>query len=357
MQQTLSGDVIAHIRAALLGFFDEAARPLPWRFTRDPYAIWISEVMAQQTRVETVVPYYERWLARFPDVNALAASSIDDVLKAWEGLGYYSRARNLHAAARVVHERHDAALPGDYDTLRELPGIGEYTAGAIASIAFDAPRPAIDGNVRRVLARVLDHPDPPATLLRATATALVPHDRPGDFNQALMELGATLCTPRTPHCGRCPIARSCAARAAGTQMDRPRSRPARAGPVIDIVTAVLRDGDGRLLITRRPERGLLGGLWSFPGDEVAAPVRAASRARVIARRFGTPASRARPLGTVEHAFSHRRERYHCYAIEISAVKTPAECEAWIAEGDDSRALPRAQQRIRRLALAHVRSSR
>src|SRR5687768_12935276 len=187
---------IRRMRRALLGFYDAHRRALPWREDPRPYRVWISEVMLQQTRVDAVLPYYRAWMERFPDVRALAAAPLDDVLKAWEGLGYYARARNLHKTALVVHDRMGGELPARAAELRELPGFGEYTAGAVASIAFGERVPAVDGNVRRVLARLFDEPAPSAGWLRERAAALLDRERPGDWNQALMELGATGCTPR-----------------------------------------------------------------------------------------------------------------------------------------------------------------
>jgi A/G-specific adenine glycosylase len=353
MTRQLSSDDIEAIRAALLEFFDTAARPLPWRSTDDPYAIWVSEVMAQQTRVETAIPYYERWLGQFPDVATLADAPIDDVLKAWEGLGYYSRARNLHTAAQVVRERHQGAVPDSYDALRALPGVGEYTAGAIASIAFGARHAAVDGNVRRVLSRVLDEPAPSAALLRDVAGSIVPADRPGDFNQAVMELGATICSPKSPRCHICPIARHCRARAAGTQADRPAARKQKPVPVIDIATAVIHDGDGRLLVARRPATGLLAGLWSFPGVDAMSIDDAGDQVREIALRFASSSGIPRPIGIVEHTFSHRRERYHCFMIDAVPLESADDDVAWIDGRDSQRALPRAQQRILAMALGVI----
>ncbi len=322
------------LRSALLSHFDEHCRDLPWRRTADPYAVWVSEVMLQQTRVDAVVPYYERWLARFPTVEALCAAELGDVLKTWEGLGYYARARNLHAAARVVRERHGGDLPSDPAELRRLPGIGEYTAGAIASIAFGMPAPAVDGNVRRVLARLYDLEEPTAGQLRRLASALVPEDRPGDFNQALMELGATVCTPRSPRCDACPLASHCRARALGVQEERPRAAMKKPLPDRVIATAVVDDGAGRFLVVRRPPDGLLGGLWEFPGAEpedepVAATARRVAEAAVArladpARKPIASASRihaAEPgeMATVTHVFSHFRARYRPYRFTAAGV--------------------------------------
>jgi A/G-specific adenine glycosylase len=343
-------DDIAEIRSALLAFYDASARPLPWRSTADPYAIWISEVMAQQTRVDTVVPYYERWLRRFPDVATLADAPLDAVYKEWEGLGYYSRARNLHAAARTVHERHAGDVPSTYEELRALPGIGDYTAGAIASIAFNERQPAVDGNVRRVLSRLLDDPNPAAARLRRVAAALVPGDRPGDFNQAVMELGATICTPSSPACGACPLSHHCAARAAGTQHARPLRTRKPAVPRFDVATAVIRGPDDRVLLQRREASGLLAGMWSFPASEVPHAVDAPHRVLAIARSL-CDVSDDPPLelGHVEHTFSHRRERYHCHVVAAVSSDVTGADVAWIGHDRSRYALPRAQQRIHDLA--------
>src|SRR5690606_12408822 len=198
------GRRLSAIRRALLRHYDQHRRELPWRGTADPYRVWVSEIMLQQTRADVVAPYYERWLERFPTLDALADAELDDVLHAWQGLGYYARARNLHRAARMVRERHGGELPRDAAALRALPGVGAYTAGAIASIAFGEPCPAVDGNVRRVLARLFDLADAAPGTIHELAARLVPRRRAGDFNQALMDLGATVCSPRRQACGECP---------------------------------------------------------------------------------------------------------------------------------------------------------
>ncbi|MFQ5946291.1 MAG: A/G-specific adenine glycosylase, partial [Anaerolineae bacterium] len=218
-----------------LAWYENHQRPLPWRDGSDPYAIWVAEVMLQQTQARTVVPYYTKFIRRFPTAESLAAASLDEVLKAWEGMGYYARARNLHDAARRVVERHGGRVPDTLATLRELPGIGRYTAGAIVSIAYGIPAPALDANARRVLSRVyLVDGDPGdraiETQLWDLAGSLVPPERPGDFNQAIMELGATICLPRRPKCGRCPVARRCGARELGRQEEIPRRAAPRRRP-------------------------------------------------------------------------------------------------------------------------------
>jgi A/G-specific adenine glycosylase len=343
---------IRAVRRALLDFYDRERRDLPWRRTADPYRVWISEIMLQQTRVDVVIPYYERWLDLFPTVQALASAAGDDVMRAWEGLGYYSRARNLHRAAAIVRERYHGRVPADLDALRALPGIGDYTAGAIASIAYGVRAPAVDGNVRRVLCRLLDEADPPPARLRDSAAALVPRRRAGDFNQALMELGATVCTPAAPACHRCPVSAHCRARANGTQLVRPARKPDRAVPRVDVATAVLLH-DGRVLLTR-PASGLLAGLWAFPSVPLGAagPVSAAT---ALARSLGLRTASPDPLGTVDHTFTHRKERYHLVRLcvtRISRAKLPASGEfLWADTASlDALALPVAQRRIARIAV-------
>jgi A/G-specific adenine glycosylase len=344
---------IVGVRVALLEHFDVHARDLPWRRTRDPYAIWISEVMLQQTRVDAVVPYYERWLERFPDVHTLADAQLDDVLKAWEGLGYYSRACNLHRAAAVVRERHAGSLPADYDALRALPGVGEYTAGAVASIAYGVRRPAVDGNVRRVVARLLDDPAPSAARLRDIVTSLVPQERAGDFNQALMELGATVCSPRTPRCDVCPLVPWCAARLAGTQADRPAPRRSPSQPLFLLATAVICAPPDQVLLIRRPAHGLLANLWSFPSREVSDVAFARDAALDIARELvgRATARHVTALAPVDHVFSHRRERYLCWRIDIAKrTRSTRDDVVWTNTHARDLAMPRAQRRILRTRL-------
>jgi A/G-specific adenine glycosylase len=307
--------------------------------------------MLQQTRVETVIPYYARWLARFPDVHALAQADEQDVLRAWEGLGYYSRARNLHGAARVVRERHDGVLPSDYDTLRELPGVGDYTAGAVASIAFGRAEPAVDGNVKRVLARVYDLESPRPAELRQRAAALLDPARPGDFNQALMELGATVCTPRAPACGDCPIETHCLSRARGTVALRPAPRQRAAVPSYDLITIVALDDERRVLLRRRPPTGLLANLWEFPSTPLTAAADDAAAAAALARELtGGSAVVTGALTPVGHVFSHRRETYHPFVVHVSDTREPADRCRWVPETTlRAQPMPRAQRTIQRNA--------
>ena len=304
-------------RAALLRWYDRNRRDLPWRRTRDPYAIWISETMLQQTRVEAVIPYYERFLAQFPTLKDLATADVEEVYERWAGLGYYSRARNLHAAAQRVVEDLGGRLPDDAASLRELPGIGRYTAGALASIAFDRPEPIVDGNVARVLARLHGIREdvkskPVVDRLWREAAALADGPRPGDLNQALMELGATVCTPRSPRCLACPVRGHCDAAAAGDAEALPVKAPKKAPKLVE-ATAAWIERDGRVLAVRRPPGGLLGGLWELPGGDLApGEERAAALKRAVAEGVGLRLARVRYRGAVEHGFTHRTLRLHVY---------------------------------------------
>jgi A/G-specific adenine glycosylase len=333
------------IQRKLLAYFDQHGRDLPWRASTDPYHIWVSEIMLQQTRVDTVRPYYDRWLKRFPHVRALADAPLDDVLKSWEGLGYYSRARNLHAAARMVCERHHGDLPAELQQLRALPGIGEYTAGAIASIAFNQRAAVIDGNVHRVLHRLLDQPRIPLPKLREVAAALVPPQRAGDFNQALMDLGATICTPRAPLCNSCPLIGECRAFAAGTQNQRPVPPEKRTIPEKHFNVVVLLDAHHYVLIQQRPHKGLLAGLWEFPAT-TAEPLPFAQR---LARDRALELYEA---GTVRHTFSHFRAYYRTWVGKSGKLLKANEPIRVVAWADlKAFAMPTAQRRISALVSA------
>jgi len=317
---------VKQVRRALLKWYRANCRDLPWRQTSDPYAIWVSETMLQQTRVETVVPYYERFLERFPDVQALASADMDDVLGAWAGLGYYSRARNLKAAAREIRDTHGGRMPDDAEDLRTLPGIGRYTAGAVASIAFDRPEPVVDGNVARVLSRLLGiredikRPQADKRLWDAAATlARGPH--PGKLNQALMELGALVCTPAEPRCPACPLASHCDAHRRGDAASLPKKR--RKPPARRVEAAagwLLRRG--KVLAVRRPPTGLLGGLWELPGGDLERREDpAAGLVRNLRERVGLEVGRTEYAGAVEHLFTHRRLRLHLFRCDPPRGRT------------------------------------
>lgn len=280
--------------STLLRWYDAHKRPLPWRRDTDPYRVWLSEVMLQQTTVAAVIPYYERFLRRYPTVKALAAAKEPDVMRLWAGLGYYSRARNLLAAARKVVAEHGGAFPGTAEGLRTLPGVGRYTAGAVSSIAFGLPEPLVDGNVNRVFARLYARKEDvksPAfqTWAWETAARLIDPKRPGDWNQALMELGATVCHPQGPECGRCPLARSCAAKAKGLQESLPMAAPKRATVPLAWTALLARRGGKVLLWKRADDERFLPGHWALPEDR---HLPAAARGPLVRR--------------VSHSITHHR---------------------------------------------------
>ncbi len=290
------------IRRRLLSWYKRSRRDLPWRRTDDPYRIWLSEAMLQQTRVETVIPYYERFCERFPTVEALAAADEQDVLREWAGLGYYARARNLRRAAQIVVAEHGGRVPSDADALSALPGVGPYTVGALRSIAFAQPAAIVDGNVTRVISRLFAEPHLPTASVWKIAAQLVPGKEPGLFNQGLMELGATLCTPRQARCCSCPLRDDCAAGALGTPEKFPAPRTKPRVPEVNAICGLLRRRDGALLMMRRPARGLLGGLWEMPsvlGEDPRALV------EQIALATGLNSQAGPKLGGVRHVFSHR----------------------------------------------------
>jgi A/G-specific adenine glycosylase len=327
------------IARALGAWFDAGARDLPWRRDRAPYAVWLSEIMLQQTRVETVVPYFERFLGRYPDVGALARAELDDVLHLWSGLGYYRRARELHATAREVTARYGGRFPDEADELRKLPGIGAYTAGAIASIAYGKRAPLVDGNVARVFARLFAIDEPikspaAARTLWSTAGRLLPEDRPGHFNEALMELGATVCTPREPRCDACPLERLCAARAAGRERELPVVEARRPVPVVALVAVVLTGASGQVLLARRREGGLFGGLWEPP--MVEAPSIEGARAGLRAVGVNVGRMKLAYVGRVKRVLTHRRMEVTVavgtQGTELSVrgeLEDPYEKSAWL----------------------------
>lgn len=301
----------------LLVWFQKNRRDLPWRRDRRPYTVWVSEILLQQTRVDQAAGYYRRFLERFPDISALAAASLEEVLKVWEGLGYYSRARNLHRAARMVRDEYDGVLPGDYRRLIRLPGIGRSTAGAVLSLAFNQPFPILDGNVKRVLARFyrLDKPIDEAEATRVLwrrAEDILPNQSPGRFNEALMELGALVCLPKNPACGPCPLRRGCLAYQKGEAEKLPVRRAARKIPHFEVTAAVIRKGK-KMLITQRPEKGLLGGLWEFPGgkQDPGETLEACLR-REIREELGIEITVGEEFLQVRHAYSHFRITLHIF---------------------------------------------
>jgi A/G-specific adenine glycosylase len=351
-------------RRRLLSWFSKRQRDLPWRRTRDPYRIWLSEIMLQQTRVAAVIPYYERFLEAFPDVRSLADAKTDDVLATWAGLGYYSRARNLQRAAREIAARPAADFPRDYDAALDLPGIGRYTAAAVLSIAYGAPHAVLDGNVARVLARIgavrgdLRVPSR-WRKLEASAQELLARRAPGDWNQAMMELGATLCTPRSPRCGLCPVEAWCRARQLGIAENLPTARKKRATLDVTLAAGVFLDSRGRTLLVRQEnvDGALFSRLWQFPAVE-----RDAANNKVSARhalsahlceKFGIDVSEnLAPLATTRHAVTYRNIRLEPYLVRVARL--PRVPGARIVALSQVRGLPvsNATQKIADAAIAN-----
>ena len=311
------------IRRALLAFYDAEARDLPWRRSRDPYAIWVSEVMLQQTQASVVAPYWERFLARFPTVPALAAAPLDAVLAPWRGLGYYARARKRQAAAEVLGARHRGALPASAVELAGLPGFGRYTVGAVASIAFGLAEPVVDGNVARVLSRLFavdgipGDPDRERRLWDL-ASGLVAGERPGDWNQALMELGATVCRAAQPRCLLCAVRAHCQALALGKVDQLPPPRPAAARRQLRLAVAAVQRR-GRLLLGRRPARGLFGGLWELPAVEVDAAADARALRAAMVKLLGAGARLGPPLGEVRRTLTHRELTLSLFRVGVPRI--------------------------------------
>ena len=333
---------------ALLAWYDTNRRDLPWRGTTDLYEIWVSEVMLQQTRVEYVRTYYEQFLDTFPTLEKLAAANLDDVLCIWEGLGYYARARNLHAAAQEVVT--SGQLPADSRELCALPGLGPYSSRAIASIAFGEPVAAVDGNVRRVISRLFAHSGHPAKSTQSLADTLLCTVRPGDYNQAMMELGAQVCTSRRPGCSICPVQVWCLAWFEGTPELYPT--PKKKGPIphYHVSVAVLRDPCGRIFIQKRAPHGLLGGLWELPGGKAEDGESSPDTClRELREELGVDVEVGRVLGTVEHAYSHFRITLRAHACKVIAGK-PVSSEGlptkWVPPDELHKyAFPRANRRI------------
>ena len=338
----------ARMASALLDWYDMHARRLPWRAPpgswADPYHVWLSEIMLQQTTVQAVKPYFEKFTGAWPSVSDLAAAELDDVLKAWAGLGYYARARNLHKCARALVDRHDGAFPDTAETLQQLPGIGPYTAAAIAAIAFGRREAAVDGNVERVVARTfaLETPLPDAKPeITAIAATLVPEERSGDFAQAMMDLGATICAPRKANCLICPWSELCAGRRRGLQDVLPYKKPKKPKPTRYGIAFWIEREDGAVLLRRRPEKGLLGGMSEIPSTpwtEEGVPANPADAAPVQVTW------RTRP-GTVRHTFTHFHLELEVWVATAAVSEEPAGCR-WVARRDlHGEALPSVMKKV------------
>jgi len=334
----------SRLSSKLLHWYRLNKRTLPWRDHPDPYAVWVSEIMLQQTRVETVIPYFEKWMQLFPTVSALAKASEQKVLNAWEGLGYYSRARNLHKAAKIIAKEYGGELPRDLERLAQLPGIGRYTLGAISSMAFGMSVAALDGNIKRVYARLFDIAEPVDTsngdkLLWGIAEKQLPKHDAGDYNQALMDLGATICIPKNPRCLICPVMTLCRARKNGTQDQRPVKTPKKSVPhhVHAAGVIVRRIGNPpreHVLLSRRPSKGLLGGMWEFPNGRVSGdPLEGLAQALKTGYNLRLRANRRsiqnrEPLGIVHHGYSHFSVSVYVYPCQL-ASEVIGETMKWI----------------------------
>jgi len=336
---TLAPQASVEAVATLLGWYRAQRRDLPWRQTTDPYRIWLAESRLQQTQVVTVIPYYLRFLERYPTVQALAAADLDELLALWQGLGYYARARSLRRTAQLICERHSGQVPADRRALLALPGIGAYTAGAILSIAFGQAAAAVDGNVKRVLARwfdlALDSTTPAARRRFDEMTQrLLSPEAPGDYNQAMMELGATVCTPRTPTCSACPLNDVCLAHARGTIAQRPVLPPRRRAPTRALVAAHC-VWEGRLLIVRRPPSGLLGGLWELPNWELPTAIAPAMALQTALQPHAPAAQVGAPLAVVRHAYTHFAVQVHVLSCTLTAFDPADTWDAvhWLARDE------------------------
>ncbi len=343
------------VTSKLLRWYARHSRDLPWRRTRDPYAIWVSEIMLQQTQVDTVIPYYLRFLAKFPSVKALSKAQPGEVLKLWENLGYYSRARNLHTAAKEVLARWGGRLPQNAKDLLTLPGIGEYTASAILSIAFAEPVAAVDGNVSRVVSRLFALRSPLGSpesrrQVRDQVDRLLSQRHPGESNQAIMDLGATVCTPRQPSCSSCPLRTMCKAKEQGLEEQLPVPKKRATLSHKHMIAAVLSDRKKRMLVLKRPAAGLLGGLWKFPGGEVREKesLNDAVR-RTVREELGLSIRVEGALASIKHAYTHFRVTFHvCRCVMVKGSPRPNEALEWKwVSAEDLRrlALSKAERKI------------
>ena len=355
MASKLNSTQRARFAARLVSRYSQHKRDLPWRRdARDPYRVWISEALLQQTQVATVIPYYRRFLARFPNVRALAAANLDDVLKAWEGAGYYARARNLHRAAQEIVARFAGKIPATVNELRTLPGIGRYTAGAISSIAFNRDAPVLDGNVTRVLCRYFNIAGDPKGAetqkkLWKLAEDLLPRGKASRFNQAMMDLGATVCTPRNPTCRACPLNRGCAARRFGLQEKLPAKRKKKILPHHEVAVGV-EWKRGKILISKRFARDLLGGLWEFPGGhQEKGESLAQCVQREVREELGIAIKVEEEFAAVDHAYSHFAITLHAFQCRWLRGRPRAiGCAAykWVSPRELSRyAFPAANRKI------------
>ncbi|MFC7373628.1 A/G-specific adenine glycosylase [Fictibacillus iocasae] len=349
---------ILEFQQNLLTWYKENHRKLPWRESRDPYRIWVSEIMLQQTRVDTVIPYYNNFIEKFPELKDLAEAEPEQVMKAWEGLGYYSRVMNLQTAVKEVRERFDGIVPRTPEGISSLKGVGPYTAGAVLSIAYGVPEPAVDGNVMRVLSRILlidediAKPKTRKTFEKAVRE-LISHEDPSSFNQALMELGAIICTPRSPACLVCPVQNECRAFAEGRQQELPVKTKKTKVKTVNMSAVIAYDEAGRLIIHKRPETGLLATLWEFPNVEanaVSDTARSNEAQAYIYEQSGAEISIKGKIGYIEHVFSHLKWKIDVWEAEIKKLpdELPEDWRLLSVEDTEKLAFPVSHQKMIKL---------
>ncbi|WP_461202081.1 A/G-specific adenine glycosylase [Anoxybacillus sp. TBDG-1] len=334
LQQILAHFHIESFQRDLIHWFQAEKRDLPWRKEKDPYKIWVSEVMLQQTRVDTVIPYFYQFIEKFPTLDALADAEEEEVLKVWEGLGYYSRIRHLHAAVKEVKEKYGGCVPASKEQFSSLKGVGPYTTGAVLSIAYDIPEPAVDGNVMRVLSRIFYMTDDIAKgstrkKFEQIVSHIIAHDNPSDFNQALMELGALICTPKNPSCLLCPVQRHCRAFAEGVEKQLPIKTKAKAPKHVAFRAIVLVNEEGRILIEKRPSSGLLANLWQFPNDEHAPTLNEQEFIKEISERYHVLIRSMERIGTFEHVFSHIVWHIEAYKAKALQLQIDEKMTKWV----------------------------
>lgn len=350
--KTLVSCNIEQFRKDLIDWFIQEQRQLPWRLNKDPYRVWVSEIMLQQTRVDTVIPYYERFMEWFPTLDDFANADEEKYLKAWEGLGYYSRVRNLHSAVKEVKENYGGIVPNTPEEIKKLKGVGPYTAGAILSIAYGVPEPAVDGNVMRVISRLLEIYDDiakPATrkLFESAVRELIDPEHTSEFNQALMELGALICVPGKPACLLCPVREHCWAFDKGIQQELPVKTKAKKTKIVHLSAIVINDESGRILIRKRPETGLLAGLWEFPSYETTGDVKELKE--MVAEQNQVELNQLTPIGHINHVFSHLIWEIDIYTATVKNLenfKSDTHKLAYVKDHDFQQyALPVSHQKI------------
>ncbi len=338
--------------AALLNWFEPDRVFMPWRGDNDPYRVWLSEIMLQQTQVETVIPYYERWLRRFPNVHSVAEAHEDEVLKLWEGLGYYARARNFHHSCKILVEKHRSQIPGTPEKFRKLKGVGPYICSAVQSIAFGHPMPVIDGNVRRITARLLELDGPPEERSEEISSFLksnIPVKFPGHFNEALMDLARYVCRVRTPLCERCPVSEFCLAYVNNHVDKYPLKKKKPVRPHQNIAVGVIWNGD-KILVSRRPSKGLLGGLWEFPGGKIIPPETPQECVlREVREELGISVQVGDMIARIQHGYTHfsiTLKSYHCRYVDGQPEATGCDEWRWISPSEiSSLAFPGANHKF------------